>query len=459
MTDYRNLPEEYLSSMQELLGEEYPDYLNSFDQESAQGLRVNVGKTEVKEFLGRFSETLTPVPWTANGFYTKPEAEITKHPYYYAGLYYVQEPSAMLPAARLKVCEGDRVLDLCAAPGGKATELGSHIGKDGILIANDISHSRAMGLLKNLELFGVGRAFVCSETPQKLADKFPLFFDKVLIDAPCSGEGMFRKDASMVKTYQTRRPGDYAPLQSEILEYAVQMLRPGGQLLYSTCTFSELENEAVIEQMLQMHPEMHLLPMEKAEGFADGRRGLTEAARLFPHRIRGEGHFAVLLQKDENVTAEALKKVKPTGSEKLSKEAKALWEEFDQKYLKHRWENVTFVQKEERIYAVPSEIGIPKGLRFLRTGLYLGDVQKKRFEPSQALAMYLNQEEAKNTVSFSPDDARTWRYLKGETIELTDEETPDKGWCLVCVDGFPLGWAKNINGTLRNKYYPGWRVR
>lgn len=194
------LPEKFENKMKELLQDEYDNYLQCYDEPRYYGLRVNTNKISVEDFLKIAPWSLTPVPWIPNGFYYDGDKiQPSKHPYYFAGLYYLQEPSAMTPASRIPVEPGERVLDVCAAPGGKATELGAKLKGEGVLIANDISNSRARGLLKNLELFGIGNMMVISEEPGKLVEYFPEYFDKILIDAPCSGEGMFRKDKKMVK--------------------------------------------------------------------------------------------------------------------------------------------------------------------------------------------------------------------------------------------------------------------
>ena len=274
------LPKIFLEEMQELLKEEFPAYIKSFEDESVQGIRVNTEKISVEEFQRLAPFELEPVPWTDNGFYVRQKDQVSRHPYYFAGLYYVQEPSAMLPAATLNAQPGDAVLDLCAAPGGKATELGGRLGRKGILLANDISHSRAKALLKNLELAGVGNLMVSSALPENLEAEYAGFFDKILIDAPCSGEGMFRKDPAMLKSYAEHGPQYYAKIQREILKSAVPMLKPGGKMVYSTCTFSRLENEETIRWILEDYPDMRLVPLGK-----DG------VLRLFPHRVKGEGHF------------------------------------------------------------------------------------------------------------------------------------------------------------------------
>ena len=247
-----NLPKVFEEKMKDLLGSEYEAYTACYDEPRHYGLRVNTAKISVEEFLKINPFHLRPVPWCENGFYYDETLDKpSKHPYYFAGLYYLQEPSAMTPADRLPVEPGDRVLDVCAAPGGKATELGAKLGGTGVLAANDLSSSRAKGLLKNLELFGIGNVLILSEEPGKLVSYFPEYFDKILIDAPCSGEGMFRKEKKMVKAWEEHGPEFFSKIQRSIVTQAAQMLRPGGMLLYSTCTFSPEENEQTIEYLLQ----------------------------------------------------------------------------------------------------------------------------------------------------------------------------------------------------------------
>lgn len=291
------LSEEYLNRMRDLLGEEeFSAYLKSFDEERLYGLRVNTAKTSPEAFPELVPWDLKQIPWIPNGFYYEGTKRPAKDPYYYAGLYYLQEPSAMTPAMLLPVEPGDRVLDLCAAPGGKSTELGVKLAGKGVLISNDISNSRAKALLKNLELWGIANICVTSETPDKLAGVFGPWFDKILIDAPCSGEGMFRKDEDMVKSYEEHGPEYYSRIQKEITDQAVRMLAPGGLLLYSTCTFSRCEDEEIICHILNRHEEMELVKLPLFEGASDGI-GLNGCLRLFPHKIKGEGHFMALLHK------------------------------------------------------------------------------------------------------------------------------------------------------------------
>lgn len=454
------LSEEYLNRMRDLLGEEeFSAYLKSFDEERLYGLRVNTAKVTPEAFPELVSWDLKPVPWIPNGFYYEGTERPAKDPYYYAGLYYLQEPSAMTPAMLLPVEPGDRVLDLCGAPGGKSTELGVKLAGKGVLISNDISNSRAKALLKNLELWGISNICVTSETPDKLADVFGPWFDKILIDAPCSGEGMFRKDDDMVKSYEERGPEYYSEIQKEITDQAVRMLAPGGLLLYSTCTFSRCEDEEIICHILENHQEMELIRLPLFEG-ASGGIGLDGCIRLFPHKIKGEGHFISLLRKNgSGAERTAAGSRERSRTEPQGKKAPALPTELTDflALMNREFDGSRIMIKNDSVYYLPENFVPAKELRYLRTGLLLGELKNKRFEPGQALAMTLHAEEFRQTISWKKEDDRVIRYLKGETISLTPEEGPVKGWCLVCVDGYPLGFAKGTGMALKNKYYPGWR--
>ena len=457
-----NLPAAFVEKMQGLLGDEFDDYIKCYDEKRLYGLRVNTKKISVEDFIKICPFEITPIPWIENGFYYDgDQVQAAKHPYYFAGLYYLQEPSAMTPANRLPIEPGDRVLDLCAAPGGKATELGAKLNHTGLLVANDISNSRAKALLKNIELFGIPNVLVTSEPPEKLAEKFPAFFDKILIDAPCSGEGMFRKNPGMMKDWETYGPKHYSDLQRSIVPHALHMLKPGGMLLYSTCTFSPEENEGSVKFMLDLDPDLEVVEISnRYEGFAPGRPELIEdgtedlkkCVRIWPHKMNGEGHFIALLRKKERGDV-VEKKAKPRKEKALP----ALLEEFMKDCSYPINANDIEIQ-EDRVYLMPEGIKGIKGLRFLRSGLLLGTLTKDRFEPSQAFAMVLKKDQYKATIDLSSIDHRVIRYLKGETIEVDDLPLKrQKGWQLVCVDGFPLGWGKLVNGSLRNKYLPGWR--
>ena len=455
------LPILFEEKMKKLLGDEFDSYIKCYDMPRYYGLRVNTKKISVDDFKKICPFDIEPIPWIENGFYYDGDkVQPAKHPYYFAGLYYLQEPSAMTPANRLPVEPGDKVLDVCAAPGGKATELGAKLCGEGVLVANDISNSRAKGLLKNIEVFGIGNVLVISEEPGKLEEYFPEYFDKILIDAPCSGEGMFRKDKKMLKAWEEHGPEFFSKLQRSIVTQAARMLKPGGLMLYSTCTFDTKENEETIAHLKNTYPEFEVINIEGYEGFSQGLpkavspedSEMAKTVRIWPHKMRGEGHYVALLRKGNKVECEE-KKFKKTSTKKMPEE---LVEFFKDITWDMDWKRVELYS--EKVYYMPEDVPKVTGLRFLRTGLYLGDMKKNRFEPSQSLAMCLKKEEYKQTINLQADDERVIKYLKGETLEVADlVTTKAKGWHLILVDGYPLGWGKLANGTLKNKYLPGWR--
>lgn len=458
------LPDKFEKKMQALLGDEFPEYLSCYEEPRYYGLRVNTNKISVEDFKKICPFEITPIPWIENGFYYDgDQVTPSRHPYYFAGLYYLQEPSAMTPANRLPVEPGDKVLDVCAAPGGKATELGAKLKGEGVLIANDISNSRAKGLLKNIEVFGIGNVLVLSEEPGKLEDYFTEYFDKILIDAPCSGEGMFRKDKKMVKAWEEHGPEFFANIQKSIITQAARMLKPGGMMLYSTCTFDGRENEGTIEYLLKEYPEFEILDIKGYEGFEKGMPELTtskseefaKTVRIFPHKMKGEGHYLALLRKGKPLSATDKKLLSGKKSKKkLPEDLEVFLEDTTWKLDAARLDI-----HGERVYYMPEDLPDVRGIRFLRTGLLLGELKKNRFEPSQALAMCLKKDEYNKVLDFPVSDERVKRYLKGETLDVEDMTSlKEKGWYLVCVDGYPLGFGKLSGQALKNKYLPGWRL-
>ena len=460
------LPKVFENRMRELLKEEYEDYVLSFEQKYYSGLRVNTLKITPEEFEAICPFEIHRIPWIQNGYYYDGKTQPAKHPYYYAGLYYIQEPSAMTPANLLQVQPGDKVLDLCAAPGGKSTELAAKLKGKGLLVANDISTSRTKALLKNIEMLGVCNSVVVSEAPSKLATYFEGYFDKILIDAPCSGEGMFRKSPSMMKNWEQNGVEYYNKIQKEIILNAAKMLKPGGSMLYSTCTFSPEENERTISYLLEQCPEFHVVdPLVNRdtvnegisyEGFdhgrpewVDGPEELNNCIRLWPHKIHGEGHFIALLEKSYSSEHKNIS-IGKYNSQNLSEEAVEFINKLSIPVIH---ENIEI--RDDKLYLLPKDLPDLKGLRIMRHGLLLGEMKKNRFEPNQALASALKMNEFEQTINLSSDDLNTIKYLKCETIDVSGEYKD--GWQLICVDGYPIGWGKLTGGTLKNKYLSGWR--
>ena len=468
-----DLPQSFLDSMKEILGEDYEAFLAGFDGQRQYGLRVNTLKMNLEEFERIAPFHLKKVPWISNGYFYEAEDVPAKHPFYSAGLYYLQEPSAMTPASRLKVQPGERVLDLCAAPGGKATELGAALQGEGLLVANDINTARARALLRNLELFGISNSFVTNEPPHVLAERFPEFFHKIMVDAPCSGEGMFRKNPAVVDSWQEKGPEYFSKLQREIIVQAADMLLPGGMMFYSTCTFSPLENEKTITHLLKERSDMEVIPMEDYEGFAEGLTSYRGEVfdeswrlcrRIWPHKMSGEGHFMALLHKKNGVQQQVQQTVSQSSiwwekCKGLNKEQKAAAEDFFS-HVNIAYDEKRIDVRGDNLYYLPAPKYDGRGLHFLRNGLFMGEFKKKRFEPSQPFALALHAQDFDQVLDFPADDERLSRYLRGETLDVSDllaGEKKRKGWQLVMVAGHPLGFGKLVNNNLKNKYPAGWR--
>lgn len=432
------LPDKYLNAMKSLLKDEYDDYLACFDNPQIHSLRVNTSKISVDRFKEIFPYNLEQVPWCKDGFYFD-DLSISKHPYYYAGLYYLQEASAMLPAEVLPIEEGDIVLDACAAPGGKSLKLLDKLNNTGLLVSNDISISRANALLRNIERAGFSNYYVIAKDIIELEEHFPKYFDKILLDAPCSGEGMFRKDKALIESWKERDSEYFSPIQKRLIQACINMLKDGGKLIYSTCTFDVREDEEIIQYALDNNSNIKLLPIEKYDGFKDANDGY--GVKLFPHRIKGEGHYVCLLQKDGN-------------SHKCESRVRAKTDISFINELNKRFYDGIFEKINDYIYFL-KPINT-KGIRVLRSGLLLGKETKYGFEPSQQLAMNLKINEYNNVLNLKSSDNLVEKYLKGETIETNSNLN---GMVLVCVDDCPLGFAKAKNGVLKNKIDKGWIKR
>ncbi|WP_018665161.1 RsmF rRNA methyltransferase first C-terminal domain-containing protein [Heyndrickxia acidiproducens] len=458
------LPQEFTKKMSALLGKEAEDFFHSYQEPRASGLRLNVTKTGAAAWEEQQPFQLEKIPFVPAGYYFDEQIDKPgKHPYHAAGLYYIQEPSAMFVAEQLQVEAGDKVLDLCAAPGGKSTQIAAGIGENGFLLANEIHPKRVRALSENIERFGLANTVVTNETPERLSRHFQAYFDKILVDAPCSGEGMFRKDPGAAGYWRRQHVEACAQKQREILKEAHEMLKPGGILVYSTCTFSPEENEQTIEDFLDSFPDMELLPIPHQHGIQPGRpewakhqtEALSKTARLWPHCLKGEGHFAAKLYKKPAEPDQA-PAIRLQPSAKLSKQQEKDWVFFqDQALPLFPTDGRAYFQFKNQLYLLPHACPALNGLHLVRPGLHLGEFKKNRFEPNHALALALGPGQCRYTKNLAGNSAACLRYLKGETLPGTAE---NRGWILVTVDGFPLGWSKEANGILKNLYPKGLRM-
>lgn len=454
-----NLPIEFEKKMKAFLGNEWDDFLYSYDNNRFQALRFNTLKVQSPEERMRILKTLKissdkKVSWADEAYYFDENVRPGKHPYHEMGLYYIQEPSAMSAAALLAPKPGMRVLDLCAAPGGKSTQLATYLGDSGLLVSNEINTQRSRILSQNIERMGIKNAIVTNEDSFVLASHFPGFFNAIQVDAPCSGEGMFRKLPEAIEQWSMENVAICAERQKEILDNAAVMLKPGGTIVYSTCTFSKEENEDVIEYFLERHPDFTLEEME----------------RFWPHKVDGEGHFVAKLVRrgcvDTDLKADRkTKKNKNSKNRKnetkpaLTKENMKLLSEFLDETISEdvaAWiKNSRLVMFGEQLYRLPDmEVDI-KGLKVQRAGLHIGEFKKQRFEPSHSLALALKLNDAKNLVKLTCDNPQTIGFFNGQSVMLSDEQAAEckKGWALVCVDGYPAGWGK-VNGAQVKNHYP-----
>ncbi|MFZ6031349.1 MAG: RsmB/NOP family class I SAM-dependent RNA methyltransferase [Chloroflexota bacterium] len=454
------IPGRFLARMRPLLGPDFPAFAAIYDQSPTHGLRVNTLKLTPEAFLAFSPFRLSPLPWNSSGFLLEePEERPGKHPFHAAGLYYLQDPHAQAVAEILAPQPGERVLDLAAAPGGKTTHIASRMQNGGLLVANEIKTKRIGHLAANLERWGARNVTVLNETPERLADFFGPFFDRVLVDAPCSGEGMFRKDLSARSDWSEDMVAGCAVRQAAILHYASRLVRPGGWLCYSTCTFAPEENEEVIDAFLSAHPDF-AVAHETYPVTSDALCATRCGFRLWPHTSPGEGHFIALLHRREDAPPG-----RPAGAGQpapLGRILQAQWRTWCEEHLA-ALPDVTPVQVGTRLYALPDGLPDLGGLRVLHPGWWLGDFKKDRFEPAHALAMALHVEDARCILALPADDPGVIKYLRGETLVSAG----DPGWMLVGVtvpasfpgapeaQAFPLGWGKRVQGVVKNHYPRG----
>ena len=477
MTDVA-LPKDFVKKMQGLLGDEAEEFFNSYDEIRRFGLRLNPLKCgdEIPDYVSE----LKKIPWAKEGYYYGEDMRPGKHPYHEAGLYYIQEPSAMAVAEALDPKPGERILDLCAAPGGKSTHLAGKMGQRGLLVCNEIHPARAKILAQNVERMGIANGVVTNMEPAGLVETFPEFFDGIVVDAPCSGEGMFRKDENARNEWSPDHVILCANRQDGILDCAADMLRPGGRIAYSTCTFSPEENEQAIARFLERHPNFHAERPACAEFFTPGRpewangvEDVGKTVRIWPHKVDGEGHFLALLVKDGDVRS-VLGGGKNNGKNGARKGSTGLEDFYDfcEDMLADSGRMTAgrkFLTFGENLYLVPEEMPDMAGLKVLRPGLHVGTLKKGRMEPSHALALFLKKEDVKRYLEIGSGELAE-RYLKGETLTIPEQEDPKsgddalpkahgaaKGWMRVTADGYSIGFGKADRGVLKNHYPKGLR--
>ncbi|MTI69333.1 MAG: NOL1/NOP2/sun family putative RNA methylase [Firmicutes bacterium] len=451
-----NLPIDFINRMENILKDEIKDFTESFNDETLKGLRINPLKISKKNFIDISPFNLEEVPWCDKGFYIKDtNLRPGKHPYYHCGLYYIQEPSAMIAVEALNPKPGDKVLDLCAAPGGKSTQIAAKLNNKGLLVSNDINPKRTKALEKNMKMFGVKNSIITNENPLKLSNHFENYFDKILVDAPCSGEGMFKRDKKAIKEWSENTSKKYADIQRGILKNVSKMLKPEGILVFSTCTFSPKENEGTIKWLLENFNEFELINIDidnLDNGLSEAinaSKDLEKTKRLWPHKINGDGHFVAKLMKKDSKKTKPLKKFE--SSKNINIEP---FIEFQDKYLNKKLKG-KYNLINDRLYLIPNNFPNMKGLRIVNSGLLLGELKRNRFIPSQELAMALDSKDAKYNINLSSKDLDALKYLKGETLMIKDE----KSWKLVCIDGYPVGWGKQTKSFLKNYYNKNWRMK
>ena len=424
------LPEAFLARIKEQLKDEYDGFVKTYDENPRRGIRINTLKISADDAVKRAPFNMEPVPWVKNGFFISGDDDPAGHPFYRAGLYYIQEPSAMTPADRLPIDKGDRVLDLCAAPGGKATALAAKLEGTGMLLANDASASRCRALLHNLELSGTSNIIVTNEIPQNLEKLFPQFFDKIMVDAPCSGEGMFRKDAKAVADWSENVVNLCSARQKRILADVWPALRRGGCLIYSTCTFEDAENDSILEWVAG---ELGGRTMEHDCSSLPGVIQTRTGGLLVPGFVKGEGQFVAALQKCTGTD----------GFRSRGKPASAVTERRKGNLLIHIPESIA------------REVAVLETLHPVQAGVAKGELRGHDFVPSADWALSLALPRGAYPVA-NLDLETALKFLHRDCIFLNDAP---KGFLLVCFAGHPLGFVKNLGSRCNNLHPQGRKIK
>jgi NOL1/NOP2/sun family putative RNA methylase len=453
------LPEEFCREMQTVLKGEYSDFIKSYEEPAVSALKINTLKMPWRDFLEKYGELfrLSPIPWSKGGFYYYSETRPGKSALHHAGAFYIQEPAAQAVVACADVQKGEKVLDLCAAPGGKSVGISVELNGSGLLVSNEIIPSRAKILAGNLERIGVKNRLVLNESPKKLESVFPNFFDKIFVDAPCSGEGMFRKDENAITAWSAENVAACAKRQSFILDSAEKMLAAGGVIIYSTCTFSKAENEDVVEKFLNEFPDFYIVRTDIAKCFSNGiqpqesKNNLSDTMRIYPHKVKGEGHFIAVLKKKNKFGSSKTMRASKFNIKNIS-----LWNDFKKEYLINTdFKNLSVFG--DTLWSVRgNDLPDLKNININSFGVKLGEFKKNRFEPAHNLAMTLSPEQFKNAELLSLNDKEVENWLSGKEIEA---KTAKKGYRLVCVENLPIGFGKCDGAKIKNRYPKGLRIQ
>lgn len=430
------LPQAFVDSIRQLLGEQTEAFLSSLNLSPTRALRYANRRKH-----GSYLWNEGPIPWAQQAYYFDEATQPGAHPLHWAGAYYIQDASAMAPVIALAPKPFETVLDLCAAPGGKATQIADLMQGRGLLIANDAITARAQVLSRNIERMGIRHAVVLSERAENLAARFPQFFDKILVDAPCSGEGMFRKDVDALRQWQPDLPIKLAQLQRQLLRHAARMLRPGGRLVYSTCTFNRVENEEVIVGFLTEHPDFSLQAFS-LPGLPPASNGTL---RIWPHQVQGEGHFVALLQRSGNGEP-----TKPSPHNRPDAHKQSLQEVNAQIAQWVHEPPIANYMLGSTFVSLPEACPDLQGLRVLRLGLHLAQRVGSTLRPEHALAL---AGEPVHQIPLTLEEAI--RYRAGHTLPV---DMKLSGYAAVTLDGWPLGWGKAVAGVLKNHYPKGLRA-
>jgi NOL1/NOP2/sun family putative RNA methylase len=440
---------DYNTYLDKILTKEEKELLyKEYEKKAVTAVRINLLKYNNESFKKDFNILDKHDHLNEAYFFDKETNKLGKDPLHSAGAYYIQDASAMMVAHLIGIKKGDKVLDLCAAPGGKSSQVASYLQGTGILVSNDVSAKRVKDLSENIERMGIGNAVVMNETVDKISSNFRGFFDKVILDAPCSGQGMFRKNSLTYDDWTYEKTLNLAEIQKDLIVKAYNCLKKDGVMVYSTCTFAIEENENVIDYLLN-NTNASIIKIEMKKDFNKPLGNNEGPIRLYPFNFKGEGHFICLIRCNDDHECNTRLGNKTAHSKEIS-----VYREFEKQYMNVQL-NGEFIKMGDELHLLPDNCFNLNGYKVLRNGIHLGTIKEKRFEPTHALALYLKKENVKQVIGFDHNDLQVINYLKGMTLNTVN----NKGYVLVCVNGVSLGWCKDDGRLLKNLYPKGLRIQ